>query len=91
MDLERIYLPAFQYCSLLYYDKDFLIKNAFFKKGIGPIPLKGYGWLNFFMKEDMKREMFILGAKAAAKFLREFRWEDYKVDRTAMQTMLKEK
>jgi len=43
------------------------------------------------MKEDMKREMFILGAKAAAKFLREFRWEDYKVDRTAMQTMLKEK
>jgi hypothetical protein len=32
-----------------YYDKDFLIKNAFYKQGIGCIPLKGYNWLNFFL------------------------------------------
>src|SRR5205085_5843383 len=32
-----------------YYDKDFLIKNKVFKKGIGTIHLEGYNWLNFFL------------------------------------------
>ncbi|HKG68856.1 MAG TPA: patatin-like phospholipase family protein, partial [Segetibacter sp.] len=35
-----------------YYDKDFLIKNNFFQKGIGVIPLKGFGWLNFFLDNE---------------------------------------
>ncbi len=62
-----------------YYDKDFLIKNEFFKKGIGIIPLKGYGWLNFFLKDEAKIGMFVLGARAATKFLIEdFDWEEYK-------------
>ncbi len=73
-----------------YYDKDFLIKNTFFKKGIGVIPLKGYGWLNFFLTDEAKREMFVLGAKAATKFLLEdFNWNDYKQGRQEMQMNLK--
>lgn len=71
-----------------YYDKDFLIKNAFFKTGIGKIPLLGYGWLNFFMSNDKKKEMFILGARAAAKFLNEFNWEEYKDARVKMQASI---
>jgi NTE family protein len=74
-----------------YYDKDFLIKNAFFKKGIGSIPLKGFNWLNFFMEDEKKKQMFILGARTAAKFLREFNWQEYKVARTRMQADLKNK
>lgn len=62
-----------------YYDKDFLIKNTFFKKGIGIIPLKGYSWLNFFLDDKAKIEMFVIGARAATKFLMDdFDWDDYK-------------
>ncbi|TDH25243.1 Patatin [Segetibacter sp. 3557_3] len=71
-----------------YYDKDFLIKNAFFKKGIGTIPLKGFGWLNFFLSDEDKIEMFVLGAKAAEKFLDAFDWEQYKQERVVMKQEL---
>ena len=74
-----------------YYDKDFLIKNSFFKKGIGVIPLKGFGWLNFFLDNNAKKEMFILGAQAATKFLEDFDWEEYKTSRLKMQKDLMEK
>lgn len=74
-----------------YYDKDFLIKNAFFKKGIGIIPLKGYGWLNFFLEDKEKIEMFVIGARAAAKFLLEdFNWDDYKRNGAKLRSDLKE-
>jgi NTE family protein len=74
-----------------YYDKDFLLKNTFFKKGIGVIPLKGYNWLNFFLDKNAKQQMFILGAKAATKFLLEdFRWQDYKEGRVDMHSKLKD-
>ena len=32
--------------------------------------------------------MFLLGAKAATKFLKEFDWDTYKNDRTIMQVTL---
>jgi len=72
-----------------YYDKDFLIKNAFFKQGIGVIPLKGYNWLNFFLTDAEKQRMFVLGAKAACKFLMEdFSWESYKLGGTILRQNL---
>ena len=71
-----------------YYDKDFLIKNMFFRKGIGTIPMKGYNWLNFFLDKKSKQEMFVLGAKAATEFLLNFNWEDYKAARKDMQDKL---
>ncbi|MBX3253227.1 MAG: patatin-like phospholipase family protein [Chitinophagaceae bacterium] len=67
-----------------YYDKDFLIKNAFFKKGIGTVPLKGYNWLNFFMTNEQKKEMFLQGVRAAADFLKNFNWDEYKSKRVEM-------
>lgn len=72
-----------------YYDKDFLIKNAFYKKGIGTIPLAGYNWLNFFLKDEDKIEMFVRGAKAATIFLETFDWESYKNDRNKMEETLR--
>jgi NTE family protein len=67
-----------------YYDKDFQIKNRVLKKGIGSIPLSQYNWLNFFLKDCDKINMFVLGAQAAAKFLKSFDWEDFKSQRTDM-------
>ncbi len=71
-----------------YYDKDFLLKNKVYEKGIGKIPLAGYNWLNFFIKDEDKVAMFVLGAKAATQFLLEFDWQEYKNERTAMQQKL---
>jgi NTE family protein len=71
-----------------YYDKDFLLKNKVYEKGIGKIYLADYNWLNFFLSDQDKIDMFVLGAKAATKFLTEFNWDDYKNNRTIMQMTL---
>lgn len=71
-----------------YYDKDFLIKNRFYKKGIGSIPLKGFNWLNFFLNDEEKKKMFVLGAKTATAFLLNFDWQEYKAGRKEMQVKL---
>ncbi len=71
-----------------YYDKDFLLKNAVFKKGIGTIPLFGYNWLNFFLTDQDKIDMFAKGADAATQFLKGFKWDEYKTNREIMQKNL---
>ncbi len=71
-----------------YYDKDFLLKNKVFKKGIGTIHLNGYNWLNFFLTNEDKINMFVKGAEAAADFLKTFDWNDYKEDRDKMRKEL---
>ncbi|MEX6688248.1 patatin-like phospholipase family protein [Danxiaibacter flavus] len=71
-----------------YYDKDFLIKNQFFKKGIGTIQLADFNWLNFFITDKDKIEMFVRGAKAATDFLIQFDWDAYKNERSDMQQKL---
>ncbi|MEO8763898.1 MAG: patatin-like phospholipase family protein [Ginsengibacter sp.] len=71
-----------------YYDKDFLLKNQVYEKGIGKIPLSDYNWLNFFISDQDKIDMFVRGVKSATKFLIEFDWNAYKNDRTTMQVTL---
>ena len=73
-----------------YYDKDFLLKNKFFEKGIGKIPLADYNWLNFFLTDSDKINMFVLGAKAATQFLVDFNWDSYKAARAEMRAKLEE-
>ena len=74
-----------------YYDKDFLLKNRVFEKGIGKIPLSKYNWLNFFLSDQDKIDMFVAGAQTATDFLLTFDWEDYKNARTEMQKELNKK
>jgi NTE family protein len=71
-----------------YYDKDFLLKNKVFTKGIGVIKLPGYNWLNFFLSNEDKIDMFVKGAQAAKDFLIGFKWDDYKDDRDKMRKEL---
>src|SRR5690606_9988124 len=72
-----------------YYDKDFLIKNKVYEKGIGKVPLSEYNWLNFFLSDQDKIAMFVKGAQAATKFLVEdYNWADYKLNRTVMKIKL---
>ena len=68
-----------------YYDKDFLLQNKAYEKGIGKISLAGFNWLNFFLTEDEKKALFVRGAQAATEFLLHFNWEEYKEEQTAMR------
>lgn len=61
-----------------YYDRDFLIKNSIFEKCIGRIDVRKFNWLNFNLTEKEKIQLFINGAEAAAKFLKEFDWKEFK-------------
>lgn len=71
-----------------YYDKDFLLKNEIFEKGIGKIKLAEYNWLNFFMEDKDKIDMFVRGAEAAKDFLMSFDWEDYKDSRIELKKII---
>ncbi|MCF3110203.1 patatin-like phospholipase family protein [Niabella sp. CC-SYL272] len=73
-----------------YYDKDFQLKNKVFSRGIGRIPLPDFNWLNFFITDKEKLELFERGAEAATRFLLNFDWEAYKQDRSFMQVALLE-
>lgn len=72
-----------------YYDKDFLLKNKMFKRGVGTVHLSNYNWLNFFVKPKDMIDMFAIGAEAATHFLLNFNWEEYKVDRQRYHEQLK--
>ncbi len=74
-----------------YYDKDFFIKNRVFSKGVGTIPLAKYNWLNFFLTDKDKIDMFVLGAQAATDFLGKFKWEEFKAHRKIMHEQLEAK
>lgn len=67
-----------------YYDKDFLMKNSLFKKGIGKIRVNDFNWLNFAIDNDEKVKLFVRGAMAAGEFLKTFNWEEYKTARKVM-------
>ena len=71
-----------------YYDKDFLLKNKVFRKGIGIVPLGGYNWLNFFLQKEDKINMFLCGARAAQEFLEKFNWDEYKNARNEMMQQM---
>jgi len=74
-----------------YYDKDFLLKNKVFRKGIGTIPLSEFNWLNFFLTDEDKLKLFIKGARAATEFLKKFDWPEYQRERVRMQSFINEK
>ena len=71
-----------------YYDKDFLIKNKVYEKGIGKINVSEYNWLNFFLTKKDKLNMLVKGAGAATDFLMDFDWQDYKMARADMQEQM---
>jgi NTE family protein len=73
-----------------YYDKDFLLKNKGYQRGVGSVDLSNdkFNWLNFFLSNEEKIELFALGAEAAKNFLLTFDWNAYKGDREKMQQEL---
>ncbi len=63
------------------YDKDFLMKNNFYKKYIIEIDVTGFNWLNFSMPVEDQYRLFMQGVLRADRFLRDFDWAEYKRER----------
>ena len=63
------------------FDRDFITKNRAYNFGVKLINVKEHSWLNFFMDDKEKVELFKKGALAAADFLKNFDWEQYKAER----------
>ncbi|NHM08028.1 hypothetical protein G4D82_12420 [Flavobacterium sp. CYK-4] len=63
-------------------DKEFINKNASYAQGIAYVEIGDkISWLNFYMDEPQKQELFRIGAREAMRFLRAFEWEQYKANR----------
>ena len=63
------------------FDRDFITKNRAYNFGVKQIDVKDHSWLNFFMEDKEKIDLFRKGALAAAEFLKGFDWENYKAER----------
>ncbi|OGU75251.1 MAG: hypothetical protein A2V93_00910 [Ignavibacteria bacterium RBG_16_34_14] len=59
-------------------DYQFLLTNPDYEKLITKVETGDHNWLNFSMSDKDKLDLFKRGAKAAAEFLEEFNWEEYK-------------
>lgn len=78
-----------------YYDSDFLLKNRLYERTIGHVDVSKFNWLNFFLEEKDKVDLFRQGVEAAKIFFlggevwvdgkpRKFEgynWESYKQQR----------
>lgn len=71
-------------------DKTFLTKYTFYSThSIQYVDCSPSNWLNFFMDEHEKTELFNKGFRAGLEFLAKFNWQQYKYER--MLVALKEK
>lgn len=59
-------------------DYEFISKNQEYKKLICQIDTGTHYWLNFKLSDEAKLDLFAKGVEAAAKFLLEFDWQEYK-------------
>ena len=62
-------------------DKGFMNRYKAFNQGISMVDMGELSWLNFFMSEEEKMELFRKGAEAAASFILTFNWSEYKSER----------
>lgn len=65
-------------------DYDFLIKNPDYRKLMGYINTGPHNWLNFFIADKDKIDLFVRGVETASQFLQTFNWTAYKALRKKM-------
>jgi len=59
-------------------DYDFLIKNPDYRKLMAYINTGPHNWLNFFIADRDKIDLFLRGVETAVQFLQTFDWKAYK-------------
>ncbi len=73
------------------YDRDFITKNRAYTLAVKSIDVQDFNWLNFFLTDEEKIKLFRAGVKAAADFLKNFDWENYKSERLKNYQMQEER
>ncbi|MFW6089677.1 MAG: patatin-like phospholipase family protein [Gemmatimonadota bacterium] len=66
-------------------DYDFIIRNPDYRNLVAAIDTRHHHWLNFEMAPSEKVDLFVLGAKRAGRFLRDFDWAGYKKVREGLK------
>ena len=62
-------------------DYDFLLRNPDYRTLVGFIHTGSHNWLDFYLDDDAKIDLFARGVRAAATFLTSFDWASYKASR----------
>lgn len=62
-------------------DQDFITRNPDYQALVKQVDIGQHDWLDFSLTDEAKIDLFIRGAKAAAAFLKEFDWRQYKAMR----------
>ena len=61
------------------FDFDFFLRHPDYSHIICSIDADSrYNWLDFNMKDENKKTLFMLGAQKAIEFLETFKWDEYK-------------
>lgn len=60
------------------HDYEFIRRHRDYENLVCYIDVGAHNWLNFFISDEDKIDLFVRGARAAAAFLETFDWEDYK-------------
>jgi len=64
-----------------FYDFDFIFGNKEIAKRVETVNTNGFNWLDFWMNDETKKALFIMGVHAAIRQLEKFDWEEYKTMR----------
>ncbi len=62
-------------------DFEFLNKHEYYRDSVAYIDVEGVNWLDFNLPDEDKIKLFVNGAKAAERFLRDFDWVRFKRNR----------
>lgn len=71
------YVQSFLSTFRNFYDNDFLLSSDEIRLRVVAVDTKGYNWLDFWMPEKIKQELFEKGAQAAVRQLEKFEWTNY--------------
>ncbi|RMA64379.1 patatin-like phospholipase family protein [Ulvibacter antarcticus] len=76
------YIMSFFSTFRNFYDNEYLFRNEEIETRIETVQTEGFNWLNFWMKPEDKKALFLEGAKAAIRQLEKFNWSEYYEIRT---------
>ncbi|MBU3024870.1 patatin-like phospholipase family protein [Zobellia galactanivorans] len=76
------YLTSFFKTFRNFYDYEFIFSNDEIKQRVVTVDTEKFNWLNFWMDDPTKTELFLAGVDAAIAQIDKFQWHEYAPKRT---------